>query len=189
MPRQILLYHGITKYKNHGIENYSNKHLNYKVFEKQIKFLMKYKKIVPLKKIQSSKNSIAITFDDSYKNISKIAYPILKKYKCPATFFVNTGFINTKKHYWTDKLEIYFNNSKANKIDLSKYKKDLIGLFNNNNKKIFLIKKIKKFLKESGPKKRDKILEDIKFQLKPKLNSKKIHNYKKLSLDDLKKMH
>ena len=145
MSNQILLYHGITKYKNHGIENYSNKHLNYKVFEKQIKFLTKYKNVVPLKKIQSSKNSIAITFDDSYKNISQVAYPILKKYKCPATFFVNTGFINTKKKYWTDKLEIYFNNTSVNKIDLSKFKKSLIGEINNKKKKFFLLRKLKIF--------------------------------------------
>ena len=67
MSSQVLLYHGVTKYKSIGIENYSGKHIKKSIFEKQMKFLKKYKKVVPFRDIMKSVNSIAITFDDTFR--------------------------------------------------------------------------------------------------------------------------
>lgn len=38
--------------------------------------------------------AVWVTFDDGYKDNYINAYPILKKYQIPATFFVTTGYIN-----------------------------------------------------------------------------------------------
>lgn len=43
--------------------------------------------------------NIGITFDDGYKTNYSLAYPILKEYNIPATFFVTTNFIG--KEYET----------------------------------------------------------------------------------------
>ena len=43
MATHILLYHGVTKIKSYGIENYSNKHISLKKFEEQMKFLKKFR--------------------------------------------------------------------------------------------------------------------------------------------------
>ena len=56
MASHILLYHGVTSSKSFGIENYSKKHINIKLFEKQMKFLKKYRTVVPLRKIRQIKN-------------------------------------------------------------------------------------------------------------------------------------
>ncbi|MGD2248687.1 MAG: polysaccharide deacetylase family protein [Candidatus Methanofastidiosia archaeon] len=47
--------------------------------------------------IQPSQLKVVITFDDGYINNYEIAYPILKKYLTPATFFIATDFIDGKK--------------------------------------------------------------------------------------------
>ena len=55
MASQILLYHGVTKNRSFGIENYSKKHISQKNFEKQMKFLSKNNYVVPLKEIKNKK--------------------------------------------------------------------------------------------------------------------------------------
>lgn len=48
-------------------------------------------------------NTVAITFDDGYKDNFLHAAPILKKYDLPATFFVTTGYIDTERVFpWDD---------------------------------------------------------------------------------------
>lgn len=63
-------------------------------FEEQIKFLTSNYQVSPLKDFFNfNKDSIAITFDDGYEDNFYYALPILKKYNCPATFFICTGFV------------------------------------------------------------------------------------------------
>jgi peptidoglycan/xylan/chitin deacetylase (PgdA/CDA1 family) len=50
-------------------------------------------------------NGLVITFDDGYKNNLKYAYPIIKKYRVPACFYLATGFICSRKPYWIDRLD------------------------------------------------------------------------------------
>lgn len=52
--------------------------------------------------------SIAITFDDGYKDIIEDAVIIGKKYNIPMTFYLPTNFINTAEPYWFMKLPILF---------------------------------------------------------------------------------
>jgi peptidoglycan/xylan/chitin deacetylase (PgdA/CDA1 family) len=47
---------------------------------------------------------LAITFDDGYKDNYTTAYPLLNKYKLPATFFFNSAYIETGMEFWSDKL-------------------------------------------------------------------------------------
>ena len=80
--------------------------VNPNCFEQQIKHLVKYYKIIPLSEIFSkNKKSIILTFDDGYKNNLEYAYPILKKYKVPATLFIACDFIDKNLFAWWDRLE------------------------------------------------------------------------------------
>jgi peptidoglycan/xylan/chitin deacetylase (PgdA/CDA1 family) len=47
-------------------------------------------------------NAAVITIDDGYADAYEIAFPILKKYKMPATLYVVTDFLDGKCWLWTD---------------------------------------------------------------------------------------
>lgn len=55
--------------------------------EREILSALDGKKAVPV-------HPVWVTFDDGYKDNFVYAYPILRKYQIPATFFITTGFIN-----------------------------------------------------------------------------------------------
>lgn len=50
------------------------------------------------------KHAIAITVDDGYEDFYHIAWPILKRYRVPATFYVTTGFVDGRLWLWPDQL-------------------------------------------------------------------------------------
>ena len=55
-------------------------------------------------KDQLSPNAVALTFDDGYGDNYDLAFPILSKYRLPATVFVTTGTVDGKSYLWTSKL-------------------------------------------------------------------------------------
>jgi peptidoglycan/xylan/chitin deacetylase (PgdA/CDA1 family) len=71
------------------------------VFEKQMEYLSKSKKCLPLEDYVStlrngkyvSDNSVVITFDDGYKDNYTNGFPILKKYNLKATFFIAASLV------------------------------------------------------------------------------------------------
>jgi len=77
-------------------------------FEKQIAFISQNYMVMPLDALVSliiksepfPEHSLSITFDDGYRNIYHNGYPVLAKYKCAATVFLNTGLIGRDKPIW-----------------------------------------------------------------------------------------
>jgi peptidoglycan/xylan/chitin deacetylase (PgdA/CDA1 family) len=51
---------------------------------------------------------VVVTFDDGYIDNFNFAYPILEKFKIPATIFVTSGYIERNREYWWDELERIF---------------------------------------------------------------------------------
>nr|WP_199000989.1 polysaccharide deacetylase family protein [Flavobacterium sp. ASV13] len=74
-------------------------------FEKQLCYFKENYQILRLSDDWSSlkKTGIVITFDDGYADNLLNALPILEKYQIPATIFVTTLNINTKKEFWWDR--------------------------------------------------------------------------------------
>ncbi|BBO68077.1 hypothetical protein DSCA_20070 [Desulfosarcina alkanivorans] len=76
-----------------------------------MRFLKKKFRIVDISRLDQSeyfqannKDCIALTFDDGYRDVYSQAFPILKKYNVPATVFLATGYINTLRLLWYDRL-------------------------------------------------------------------------------------
>jgi len=104
----VLLYHNFSK-NSSGTATVSEVD-----FESQMKYLKEngfhvisldqlldfidYKEPIPEK-------SVAITFDDAWGSIYDIAFPVLKKYGFPATFFIYTDFIGGGKAMSWDQIQ------------------------------------------------------------------------------------
>ena len=62
-------------------------------FRQQIEFLIESgARIVPLGAARDTPGSIAITFDDGFRNFFEHAFPVLREFRVPATVFVVSGY-------------------------------------------------------------------------------------------------
>jgi peptidoglycan/xylan/chitin deacetylase (PgdA/CDA1 family) len=110
----ILLYHRVLSepdLKQHFVQ--PGMYVLNDIFEKQIRFLIERFQIISFqdflsfresKTLDRSQRYCVITFDDGWLDNYLYAYPILKKYKIPATIFLTTAFIGTRHWFWPDKL-------------------------------------------------------------------------------------
>ncbi len=116
-PFVILLYHGVTREPmQHGIANCSRKHLTAEVFARQMAQLEKEYTVMGLSELLKVRTNgvlppraVAVTFDDGFANNCTVALPILVEHKIPATFFLTSGFVDTPRIFWVDKLEYLIN--------------------------------------------------------------------------------
>ncbi len=84
------------------------------VFRKRMKWLKENYKVVSLNELVFQKDNssmLAITFDDGYADWFENAYPILKEFNMPATFFVCSGLLNLTNE---QQLDFVKNNLKRN---------------------------------------------------------------------------
>jgi peptidoglycan/xylan/chitin deacetylase (PgdA/CDA1 family)/folate-dependent phosphoribosylglycinamide formyltransferase PurN len=101
----ILYFHRVTNICKDGMT------IDLEAFEKQIRFAKKHYHILSAEMISDwietenegdnlkGRKGILITFDDGYEDNFINALPILKRYSCPAIFFVSTGFIGNEKQF------------------------------------------------------------------------------------------
>jgi len=81
-------------------------------FDKQLDYLSSRYEILPLSRVAEwmargqapSTGAAVITIDDGYRDAYEVAFPILCKYRAPATLFVATGFVDGESWMWTDKM-------------------------------------------------------------------------------------
>lgn len=106
----ILMYHYVYDGANPG----DRLVVTPRTLERQMQFLKRYRyNVVPLKSLVSlikekkkiPCRTVAITFDDGFKNNYANAFPILKKYNLPATMFIITdevGRAQADKMSWEE---------------------------------------------------------------------------------------
>jgi peptidoglycan/xylan/chitin deacetylase (PgdA/CDA1 family) len=94
----VLMYHSIEHAKNRS----DKLTVSPEAFERQLAFLRGHRyNVIPLadavdyirQRKRPPPRTVAITIDDGYENNYLYVYPLLKKYKMPATIFVITGFV------------------------------------------------------------------------------------------------
>jgi peptidoglycan/xylan/chitin deacetylase (PgdA/CDA1 family) len=81
-------------------------------FEAHLRYLTSHYSIVPFSAVAESvargsgvpPGTAAITVDDGYADFFDVAFPIVRRYRVPATVFVVTGFVDGTAWIWTDKL-------------------------------------------------------------------------------------
>lgn len=91
----ILTYHSIDE---HG----SLLSVSPETFRRQLEWLAaNHIPVAPLSKVRQQPGSVALTFDDGYRNFAQIAWPLLRKYRFPATVFVVVGKVGGQSD-WPD---------------------------------------------------------------------------------------
>lgn len=94
-------------------------------FDKQMRFVSRHFNVITFKdfikyreKGKLPKNPLIITFDDGYKDNYTNAYPILKKYKLPATVFLATDYIGNNNLFWWDRVAYLIKHTSKKKISI-----------------------------------------------------------------------
>lgn len=153
----ILLYHGVTRSKSRGVENYSKKHISQNDFFKQMKYIKKKYNLLSIDDVVEIKKknkkypagAVVVSFDDGFKNNFSTAAPILLDLKIPAVFYITSGVVNTTMMFWVDSIEdcINLTTNPGIKIYLDKICELSIS---NPRRKILAIERIKSFGKKNG---------------------------------------
>ena len=164
----ILLYHGVTNEKSHGISNYSGKHIKLEEFEKHMRFISKNYNTLSINdiiEIDSSgaswpSNSVAVTFDDGFKNNFEYAAPVLEAFNIPSVFYICAGMVNTDLMFWVDKIEDCINstNKKTIGLKLGEYIKFQLDT---KKEKVLAIENIKKYCKRTSTDIKNTVIKEL----------------------------
>ncbi len=106
----ILMYHGVRA--GEGTLGRLRSHIPVEMFRRQMAYLAAHRNVVPLSTLLQwlrdgrdlPDYTVALTFDDGYRNNYTQAYPILRHYNLPVTIFLTTAFIDTNRALWPDRL-------------------------------------------------------------------------------------
>ncbi|MGC2238029.1 MAG: polysaccharide deacetylase family protein [Pyrinomonadaceae bacterium] len=95
-------------------------------FAAHLEYLSKNNRVLPLSEmieyLNSGKslppNTTAITIDDGYADAFEIAFPLLKKFKMPATVYAVTDFLDEKCWLWTDLMRYILLETKSETVKI-----------------------------------------------------------------------
>jgi peptidoglycan/xylan/chitin deacetylase (PgdA/CDA1 family) len=167
-PFVVLLYHRV---------NFDNDPFSpavpVKVFDAQMRYLAKNFRVRPLMEILGRiKNgsgvepwTIAITFDDGYRDNYLCAHPILQKYQLPATLFVATGFVETNLLMWNDQLAWALKNTGLKKVVCRVGSRDMTLSLETEGHKLQSLTLLLEELKTHSENDKNVFLENIIYQL------------------------
>ncbi len=104
----VLMYHRVSD----AAYGFESQPVSPRKFELQVRYLLKHFEVISLDRLceylrsgmSPSRDCVALTFDDGYRDNYENAFPILKKYRVPATIFMTTGFVGGKRGFWWDRL-------------------------------------------------------------------------------------
>ncbi len=83
-------------------------------FRSQMEFLKRHYRVVTLDEVSDMlagrrpwvERAVAITFDDGYEDNCRVAWPILRELRLPATIFLTTDYIGAGRGIWLNRLHL-----------------------------------------------------------------------------------
>jgi len=97
-PVFLPFYHVVSNRRLEHIRNYPYR--NVKTFEQELDYMLRFFTPVSLEELHENQNPdtkvFHLSFDDGLRECTEVVAPILLRKGVPATFFVNTGFVDNK---------------------------------------------------------------------------------------------
>jgi len=105
----ILSYHGVVE---RPLRPSNVCHLPASIFEEQIRYVAQHYTPMHLDELldrldrgdEVPPRTACVTFDDGFRTVSTTAFPILSRYRVPATVFLVTSTLDTRQPAWPDRL-------------------------------------------------------------------------------------
>ena len=162
----IVMYHGLV---DHPLEVYNWCQLPVSRFEEQICFLFKYYHVIPLMELVDrlqtrtaiADNAVALTFDDGFRSVYKMAHPILSRHNLPYTVFLVTGLVGTGQPAWPDQLYNVIANTPRDHLALAGRE----WVLSDSEHRAAAYREISSWLKTLRPDGRAAFLDEIRGQL------------------------
>ena len=109
----ILMYHDLADDKKPiSIGSYLRDRVSRTQFEAHLGVLARNYRVLSVEQAvnematdgELAEDTVSITFDDGYRSVHDIAYPLLRKYDLPATVYPTNDWINGKMRLWWEEL-------------------------------------------------------------------------------------
>ena len=116
----ILCYHRVG---TEGVPLFSR--LEPRVFEAQMRYIKKHYRVVPLgqmcrelQEVRPVAPTLAVTFDDGYRDLYTYAFPVLQKYGIPATIYLIGQCMETGEAPWYDRVFVALKAAPGTTLDV-----------------------------------------------------------------------
>ena len=186
-PR-ILMYHRFYRSEDNG-------GVSADMFERQVAALSKSFECLTVTEVVERIGSgscmsrgrpvACITVDDGYSDFYSIAFPILRKYRVPATFYVTTGFVDRACWLWYDRLKWIVGNDVTTAVSIGthvfqpdEWNQDKVGTWS---------RLVSDLLKKDGST-IEKSLAELEKQVGVNLPEKAPSSYEAVTWDQLREM-
>jgi peptidoglycan/xylan/chitin deacetylase (PgdA/CDA1 family) len=192
----ILLYHGVTEAVSQGIENASGKHIRAETFRRQMTFVAENCTILSLPDIVALHDagepypprSVAITFDDGFRNNFTVAAPILDGLGVPATFYICAGIVDTDLMFWVDELEDCFNRCEAPMVRLALDAEEQAYSLDGPEQRLATLNMVKAFCKRVDASSRERVVQSAIKATRMTPDCAAAANYEKITWRQLREM-
>jgi len=140
LARNTPVWNGLIVLNYHRVGDWQDSLLDHDLwsasaedFEQQLRFLtLNYDliRIHDLEHIMKRPRGryVLITFDDGYLDNYQWAFPLLRAYNTPATFFLTTGFLDERKMAWWDEISWMIRSSTQSSLKLPSWSDQELAL-------------------------------------------------------------
>lgn len=163
-PFVVLLYHRVNPDEDPFFPA-----ISVEVFETQMRYLSRNFHVLSLveiiRRIRDGTGveplTIAITFDDGYRDNYTFAHPILKRYQLPATLFVATGFVDGNRPMWNDRLAWAVKNTEQKRIVCQIGCREIALSLQSQQDKVLSLETLLEQLKACSEHEKQEVLEEL----------------------------
>jgi peptidoglycan/xylan/chitin deacetylase (PgdA/CDA1 family) len=164
----ILLYHGVTRARSRGIENYSGKHVAADRFAAEMRAIRRHCTPLAIDEAVAllrdrrplPRRAVVVSFDDGFANNYSTAAPILDELGLPAVFYVTSGLIGTDRMFWVDQIEDCLNLTAAETVTVTLDRPETLPL-RTSDERVAAVDLVKSYCKRAPSEEKDRVVADV----------------------------